>query len=136
VLVQGISGDRGSLGYFGYAYFVENRDKLKPVAVDGGQGCVTPTDATINDGTYAPLSRPLFIYLRKDAADKPHIGAFIRYYLGAEGRLLAAEVGYIPFPVQVYDLALARFEKRLLGTIFGGSSPQRGPVEAVLAANQ
>ena len=136
VLVQGVYGDRGSLGYFGYAYFKENQDKLKPVAIDGGEGCVAPTEATINDGTYMPLSRPLFIYLRKDAADKPHIGEFIRYHLGAEGQQLAAEVGYIPFPARVYDLALDRFEKRLVGTIFGGSSAQKGPVEEVLAANQ
>ena len=136
VLVQGISGDRGSLGYFGYAYFVENQDKLKPVSVDGGEGCVAPSEVTINDGTYRPLSRPLFIYAREDAADQTHINQFIRYYLGPEGRQLAAVVGYIPFPVQVYDLALARFENGLVGTIFGGSNPQKGPVEAVLAANQ
>jgi phosphate transport system substrate-binding protein len=136
LLVQGISGDRGGLGYFGYAYFAENQDKLKVVAIDGGDGCVAPTPATINDGTYTPLSRPLFIYVRTDAADNPHVVEFIRYHLGAEGRQLAAEVGYVPFPAQVYGLALDRFEKRLTGTIFGGSSPQKGPVEAVLAANQ
>ncbi len=106
------------------------------VAIDGGDGCVAPTPATINDGTYTPLSRPLFIYVRTDAADNPHVVEFIRYHLGAEGRELVAEVGYVPFPAQVYGLALDRFEKRLTGTIFGGSSPQKGPVEAVLAANQ
>lgn len=135
LLVQGVSGDRGGLGYFGYAYFMENQDKLKAVAIDGGAGCVIPTEATINDGTYAPLSRPLFIYLRKDAADNLHVVEFIRYHLGAEGRELVTEVGYIPFPAQVYDLALDRFEKRLVGTIFGGSSPQKGPVAKVLAEN-
>ena len=71
VLVQGIGGDKGSLGYFGYAYYTENTDKLKPVAIDGGNGCITATDETINNGTYAPLSRPLFIYVRKDAVDAP-----------------------------------------------------------------
>jgi len=136
VLVVGISGDRGSLGYFGYAYFVENQDKLKPVAIDGGSGCVSPTYETINNGTYQPLSRPLFIYLRKDVAGDPHIGEFIRFYLGPPGQELVAEVGYIPFPPQVYDLALSRFQKELVGTIFGGSNPQKGPVEAVLGANQ
>ena len=136
VLVQGIAGDKNSLGYFGYAYFEENQNKLRAVAIDGGDGCVVPTDASINNGTYAPLSRPLFIYLRKDAADTPHVAEFIRYYLGEEGRKLAAEVGYIPFPDQVYSLALDRFERRITGSIFGGEHPQKGPVESVLAANK
>jgi len=136
VLVQGISGDRYSLGYFGYAYYIENTAKLKAVAVDGGAGCVAPTQQTINDGSYKPLSRPLFIYVRKDAAGQPHVREFIRSYLDAGGQKLVAEVGYIPFPSRVYQLALARFEGGKTGTIFGGASPQHGPVEQVLAANQ
>ena len=79
VLVHGISGDKESLGYFGYAYYLENQDKLKLLGIDGGEGCVKPTEETINNGTYRPLSRPLFIYLRKDSALKPHIQEFIRY---------------------------------------------------------
>jgi phosphate transport system substrate-binding protein len=74
VLVQGISGDPNSLGYFGYAYYIENQGRLKAVAIDGGNGCVEPTDETINNGTY-PLSRPVFIYVRQDAAEQPHIRA-------------------------------------------------------------
>ena len=136
VLVQGIAGDKNSLGYFGYAYFEENQAKLKPVAIDGGNGCVVPTDETINNGTYAPLSRPLFIYLRKDATDSPHVAEFIRYYLGDTGRQLVAEVGYIPYPDQVYSLAQDRFERRITGSIFGGEHPQKGPVETVLASNK
>ena len=73
VLVTGLSGDRGSLGYFGYAYYTENADRLKLVAIDGGSGCITPTDETINNGTYAPLSRPLFIYVTADALNQPHV---------------------------------------------------------------
>ena len=132
VLVQGIAGDKGSLGYFGYAYYAENTDKLKAVAIDGGSGCVTPTDETINNGTYAPLSRPIFIYVRKDAAEMPHVREFVTYYLSSEGRQLAEEVGYIPFPDEVYDLALARLEKGTTGTLFGGENPQKGPVAEVL----
>jgi phosphate transport system substrate-binding protein len=132
VLVQGIAGDEYSLGYFGYAYYVENTGKLKALAIDGGSGCITPSEETINSGTYAPLSRPLFIYVRKDSAETPHVREFINYYLGQEGRLLAAEVGYIPFPDEVYDLALARFQNGASGTLFGGDTPMKGPVAEVL----
>ena len=128
VLVQGIAGDRYSLGYFGYAYYVENRDKLKVVPVDGGSGCIAPTDDAINNGSYAPLSRPLFIYVRSDAAEQAHIAEFIRYYLSAEGQRLAASVGYIPFPGTVYDLAQARFDSGTTGTVFGGENAYKGPV--------
>ena len=136
VLVTGVAGSRNGIGYFGYSYYGENRERLKAVAVDGGSGCVAPTDAAINDGSYFPLSRPLFIYVRKDAAQTPHIAEFIRYFLGAEGRELAAEVGYIPFPPAVYDLALAKFENGVTGPAFGGDNPLEGSVEQVLTASQ
>ena len=128
VLVQGVSGDKYSLGYFGYAYYAENQDKVKVVAIDGGNGCVAPTDEVINNGTYAPLSRPLFIYVRSDAAQEDHVAEFVRYYLSAEGQRLAASVGYIPFPQQVYDLGLAKFNAGTTGTVFGGDSAYKGPV--------
>ena len=133
VLVQGIAGDRHSLGYFGYAYYVENRDKLKVVPVDGGNGCVAPTDEAINDGRYAPLSRPLFIYVRADAARETHVAEFVRYYLSGEGQRLAASVGYIPFPGAVYDLALGKFEAGGTGTVFGGQNAFKGAVVEGLA---
>ncbi len=128
VLVQGISGDTYSLGYFGYAYYVENQDKLKAVSIDGGAGCVAPTDEAINNGFYAPLSRPLFIYVRSDAAAAEHVSEFVRYYLSEDGQQLAASVGYIPFPSRVYDLGLAKFEARTTGTVFGGDKAFKGPV--------
>ena len=133
VLVQGISGDKYSLGYFGYAYYVENQDKLKVVSIDGGSGCVAPTDAAINNGSYAPLSRPLFIYVREDAAQEDHIAEFVRYYLSDKGQMLAASVGYIPFPQQVYDLGLAKFNAGATGTVFGGDDAYKGPVTDGLA---
>ena len=132
VLVQGIAGGWYSTGYFGYAYFVENTDKLKAVPIDGGDGCITPTGETINNGTYAPLSRPLFIYVRKDAADIPQVLEFVNYYLSDEGHQLVAEVGYIPLPDEVYGLALDRFQNGVTGTLFGGDNPQHGPVADVL----
>jgi phosphate transport system substrate-binding protein len=135
VLVQGIAGDRNSLGYFGYSYYIENQEQLKAIAIDGGNGCVEPTDETINNGTY-PLSRPIFIYVRQDAAAQPHVQEFVRYYLSEEGRELVRLVGYIPFPDRVYELALARFNQGITGTLFGGENPQEGPVAEVLAGNQ
>ena len=128
VLVQGVSGDKYSIGYFGYAYYVENKDKVKVVPVDGGNGCVAPTDDAINNGSYAPLSRPLFIYVRSDAAEQEHISEFVKYYLSANGQELAASVGYIPFPQQVYDLGLAKLEAGTVGTVFGGDDAFKGPV--------
>ncbi|MEK7682006.1 MAG: PstS family phosphate ABC transporter substrate-binding protein [Chloroflexota bacterium] len=136
VLVQGISGDKNALGFFGYAYYAENKGKLKALAIDGGKGCVAPTEETINNGTYAPLSRPIFIYVRREAAARPEIKEFVRYYLSDTGQKLVSQVGYIPFPAKVYQLALARFESGKLGTLFGGRTPQKGAVQDILAANQ
>ena len=101
VLVQGIAGDRNALGYFGYAYYVENKDKLKPVAIDAGKGAVLPSKETIDDTTYTPLSRPLFIYANKAALARPEVKEFIRFYM-TEGQALVSEVGYIPMQPSVY----------------------------------
>jgi phosphate transport system substrate-binding protein len=100
-LVTGVSGDENAIGFFGYAYFIENQDKLKAVEVDGGSGCVAPTEATINDGSYTPLSRPLFIYPDVGKAkERPELKAFVDFYL-ANTSTLSAEVGYIPVPADV-----------------------------------
>jgi len=97
-LVTGVAGDTHAIAFFGYAYFKENQDKLKAVGVDGGTGCVVPSDTTINDGTYKPLSRPLFIYPNVgEAKSRSELKAFVDFYLaGADG--YAAEVGYIAEP--------------------------------------
>ena len=106
VLVQGIAGDRGALGYFGYAYYVANTDKLKLVNVDGGAGCIEPNETTINDGSYSPLSRPLYIYVNIPSLSRPEVKAFVDYYL-QNAADLAASVGYVGLPQQMYDDALA-----------------------------
>jgi phosphate transport system substrate-binding protein len=97
VLVQGIAGDPNALGYFGYAYYVQNQDKLKLVAVDSGSGCVTPNDQTIASGEYEPLSRPLYIYVAKEAVGRPEVQSFVDFYLATVNDLIT-EVGYIPVP--------------------------------------
>ena len=94
VLVQGIAGGKYSLGYFGYSYYQENQDKLKLVAVDSGSGCVLPTSESIEDGTYSPLSRPLFIYVSKQSLERPEVKAFVEFYLDNAAEL-SQEVGYI-----------------------------------------
>ena len=106
VLVQGISGDRNALGYFGYAYYAENMDKLKLVAVDNGSGCVVPTIDAIADGTYSPLSRPLFIYVSKNSLVRPEVKAFVEFYM-ENGAELTREVGYVPLSLQEYQNNLA-----------------------------
>jgi phosphate transport system substrate-binding protein len=93
-LVTGISGDKDALGYFGFAYFEENKDKLKLVAVDSGKGCITPSKDTISAGTYTPLARPLFLYPSKQALKRPEFAAFVQYYLDNVNEFVD-EVGYI-----------------------------------------
>jgi phosphate transport system substrate-binding protein len=98
VLVSGVAGDSNAIGYFGYAYFVENTDRVKAIGVDGGEGCVEPTDETINDNTYAPLSRPLFIYPDVNKAkERPELKAFVDFYL-ENAVVLSTEVGYVGLP--------------------------------------
>jgi phosphate transport system substrate-binding protein len=98
VLVTGVSGDVNAIAFFGYAYYVENTDKVSAVEVDGGEGCVAPTDETINSNEYQPLSRPLFIYPDVGKAkERPELKAFVDFYLDNTSAL-SAEVGYIALP--------------------------------------
>jgi len=109
ILVQGIAGDPNALGYFGFAYYVENTDKLKLVAIDGGSGPVLPSVETINDGTYAPLSRPLFIYVSVAALERPEVMEFVKFYM-TEGPKLVEEVGYVLLPENAYTDNLAKLQ--------------------------
>jgi len=105
VLVQGIAGDEYAMGFFGFAYYVENEDKLKVLPVDGGNGPVAPSPTTINDGTYSPLSRPIFIYLNTASLARPEVKAFVEFYLDNAGAL-ANEVGYFELPQSMYQESL------------------------------
>ncbi len=96
VLVQGVTGAKGALGYFGYTYYEENADKLKAVQVDGGSGCVAPSAQTVQDGTYKPLARPLFLYVNKAAyTSKPQVKGFVDYYVTNDGKIAEA-AQYVP----------------------------------------
>jgi phosphate transport system substrate-binding protein len=105
VLVQGITGDKYSLGFFGYAYYLANQTRLKLVPVDGGNGPLLPNEQTIQDGTYSPLSRPIFIYLNKTGAAKPEVRRFVEFYLEIAPQLVH-EVGYIALPAESYSASL------------------------------
>jgi phosphate transport system substrate-binding protein len=109
VLVQGIAGDRNALGYFGFAYYVENQDKLKLLAIDAGKGAIAPSKQTIEDGTYAPLSRPIFIYPNKAALARPEVKEFVKFYMDNAPKLVA-EVGYVPMPAQFYIENIAKIQ--------------------------
>ncbi|HEY5692830.1 MAG TPA: PstS family phosphate ABC transporter substrate-binding protein [Cyclobacteriaceae bacterium] len=102
VLVQGIAGDKNSIGFFGLAYYEENVDKLKLVGVDGGNGPIQPTTQTVKDGTYAPLSRPVFIYVSDVAAQRKEVVEFVNFYL-SNAPTLVPDVGYIPLPESEYQ---------------------------------
>ena len=136
VLVQGIAGDRDALGFFGYAYYAENTDKLKLVAVDGGNGPVAPSPETIRDGTYAPLSRPVFIYVSAQSANRPEVEAFVQFYLD-NAATLVTEVGYVPLPDEIYELARQRYETRTTGSVYANQGAQVGvTLESLLQAEQ
>jgi phosphate transport system substrate-binding protein len=141
VLVQGIANDPLALGFFGVAYYEHNKERLKLVAIDdenptNGDGPILPEFDNVKNATYQPLSRPIFIYVNKKALDRPEIAEFIKFYL-TTGRPLVKEVGYIPLPDTVYELALKRVQTRTVGSVFGGKGSKVGvTLESLLAAEK
>jgi phosphate transport system substrate-binding protein len=124
VLVQGVAGDRSAIGYFGLAYYEENRSRLKALQVSqtaGGQ-CVEPNAANVENGSY-PLSRPLFVYVKKDAILKPEVKAFVDFYMENAAKL-AADVGYVKFPDNYYTLVETRWTAQKVGTMY--ANPPQG----------
>lgn len=109
VLVQGVASDKGALGYFGYAYYVENKDKLKVVPIDAGSGPVTPDSNTINDGSYSPLSRPIFIYVNTESLQRTEVKEFVQFYL-TKGPEIIPQVGYIKMPEKLYSEGLSKLQ--------------------------
>jgi phosphate transport system substrate-binding protein len=139
VLVQGIANDPLALGFFGLAYYENNKDRLKLVAIDdenpkNGDGPIAPSFESVKDATYQPLARPIFIYVNKKAVDRPAVADFVNFYLTAGGPLVR-EVGYIPLSDEAYRLGQARVAKRIVGSVFGGKGSQVGvTLESLLAA--
>ena len=137
-LVQGIANDEGSLGFFGLAYYEANQSKLKLLGVDdgkdeNGKGAIKPSVQTVRDGTYQPLSRPLFVYLAKKALDRAEVDQFAKFYL-AQSPKLVADVKYIPLPGAAYELGTKRMVARKTGSVFGGKGSQVGvSIESLLS---
>lgn len=128
VIVQGVKSDVGGLGYLGLAYYEENKEKLGSIAVDdqnpdNGKGCIKPSSETVEKGTYQPLSRPLFIYVKKEAAEnKPQVQEFVNFYLDSANRQFIADTGYVPFGDELYQKVSNRFEQRTTGSLYEGKS--------------
>ncbi len=134
VLVQGVSRDKNALGYFGYAYYAENKDKLTalPIVAKPGAAAVGPSDETVENGTYQPLSRPIFIYVKAKSLERAEVKEFLEFYL-KNAPALIAEVKYIPLPKRAYQLAMEHIEKRKLGTVFGGTAEVGVKIEELMS---
>ncbi|MDP3537474.1 MAG: PstS family phosphate ABC transporter substrate-binding protein [Azonexus sp.] len=123
VLVQGVSRDVNAIGYFGYAYYAENMAKLKGVPVVNPKTgkAVEPSAANVENGTYAPLSRPIFIYVKVKSLDKPEVKEFLEFYM-KHGAKLTKEVKYVPLPAAAYTGNIDHVNKKKYGTVFGGKN--------------
>lgn len=115
VIIEGIAGTPSSLGWVGYAFYVNNRETVKALEIDGGDGCVAPTEETIASFEY-PISRPLYIYVDAGRADDPEVEEFVDYYLSDEGIASATEVGYVALPEEDLDATRSLWEERTTGT--------------------
>ena len=109
MLVRGVAGEKGGLGYFGYAYYAENQDKLKLIAVDGGDGPVLPSEEAVKTGAYRPLSRPLFIYVNKARLQQPELAAFVEFYVENADQL-ALDAKYVPISAEVRSQTLQQIK--------------------------
>ena len=137
MLVQGVGGDELALGFIPLAYVEQNKDRLKAVPVDDGKadngdGPISPSFETVRNGTYQPLSRPLFIYVARKSADRPEVQRFVESYFTQPE--LMREVGYVELTPQIYELAKAHYAERKVGTAFGSGGSQVGmTLEALLS---
>ena len=132
VLVQGVEHNTNSLGYFGLAYYVSHKERMRAVPIVNSKGAaVLPSIGSVTDGSYEPLSRPLFIYVNAAAAKRPEVRQFIEFYL-TEGPPLAAEAGFVPLPERASQLALKHFQDGRLGSVFGGTPEVGVTIEELL----
>lgn len=131
--VQGIAGDKGALGFFGFSYYENNQNRLKLLAIDNGDGQpVKPSLATIQANTYTPLSRPLFLYVNRAAADRPEVSAFVTFLLKNPVKIVEhPKVGYVALPPEIYEIGLKRLEKRITGTVYQDQHAVHQPLSAV-----
>ncbi len=131
-IAKGVVQDSRALGYFGFAYYEENKDKLKAVAIDSGSGPVMPSVETVKNATYQPLSRPLFIYVNAKAAqENRELQNFVEFYLKQANKVVA-QVGYIPLPDSAYHIGMVHFENHQVGTVFAGKPALNVTIEELL----
>ncbi|MFY9722765.1 MAG: PstS family phosphate ABC transporter substrate-binding protein [Azonexus sp.] len=123
VLVQGVSRDVNALGYFGYAYYAENMNRLKglPIVNPKTGKAVEPSGANVENASYQPLSRPIFVYVKKSSLDKPEVREFVDFYM-KNAEKLVREVKYVPLPKSAYDGNLKHVKDNKIGTVFGGKN--------------
>lgn len=133
VLVQGVANDLYGIAFFGFAYYEENQDRLKLVAIDDGNGnCIEPSPETIADDSYNHFSRPEFIYVKKTVADRTEVKDFVEFYLDFDNKFLIRETGYVPLPDSVITKVLKRFHAGELGSVFEEGSASDVNLEDVL----
>lgn len=125
-IVKGIGGDKNAIGYLPMSYYMENKKTLKALAIIGGEGApvktgVYPSKETVENGTYFPLSRPLFIYVNEKSAKRPEVAEFVKFYLTKAPELVPA-VKYVALPAKAYQMATEHFAKGKLGTVFASGA--------------
>ena len=130
-LVQKVANDKNGLGFFGFAYYIENQDKVKAVAVNAGRGAVLPSVETVEDGTYQPLSRPVFIYVNSKMADKPEVRDFVTFYM-RNALVLVKKAKFFPLPPSAYTTMTGHFNNKRLGTVFNGIPPVSLTIDELL----
>ena len=131
VLVQGVANNPGGLAYFGLAYYEENRNRLHALSIDNGHGAIAPSQATVRDGSYQPLSRPIFIYVNAAALRRPQVQQFVQYYIN-NAASVSERVGYVALPQAAYATYLQRAQRRQIGTAFGGRAVIGASIEDVV----
>jgi len=126
VVERGVAAEANALGYFPYAYYEANKEQVKAVAVDSGHGCVLPSSQTVANGTYQPLSRPLFVYVNLTAAARPEVQAFARFYLSSESTQYVTKIGYVPLPTAALVRETSRFMSGAKGSALGAHGSVTG----------
>ena len=131
LIVRGVTRNAGAIGYFGYAYYLANQRKLKAVPIDSGKGPINPSPESVENGTYAPLSRPIFIYLAAKSLDRTEVREFVDFYM-KNGARIVQQQNYVPLSAALYNLNLKHLEQHRLGTVYGGTEATGMRIEEML----
>ncbi|MFD3005347.1 PstS family phosphate ABC transporter substrate-binding protein [Thermus tengchongensis] len=123
VILRGVIGNPYAMAYVGYAYYEENKDKVRALAINGGRGCVAPSRETVLNGTYIPLSRPLFIYVNAKSLERKEVRDFIDFYLSPAARRAIRATGYVELPDEAYRIGQALVARKKLGSFFADLPP-------------